>query len=134
MKSKMYIFFIGFILIFNDNLFCQDDDLIGRVIEEFNGQILLKQFYGPPGYGKTPKIDSIESLYVLKLNEPTTFTNWTETIVVEEIQLFFDKNVKRNFSIDKDYNIKGKAFFRFAEHHRTPIIIEVYEILEIIPK
>jgi len=140
MKIKMYIFVIGFILIGNGYLFCQVynnqlyiDDFINISI---NGKIILKQFYGPPGYGETPKIDSKEYFYVLILDKPIKVIGGGE--MVEEIQLSLgetvNENIKKNFSIDKDYNVKGEAMYWWNIHHRTPIVIFVDEIIEIIPK
>jgi hypothetical protein len=144
MKKKMYLFVISFIIISNGNLFCQsfiyNNQLytfpgdFGDIDININGNIVLKQFYGPPGYGETPKIDSVELFYVLILDKPIMVSSEGETFAVKEIQLSLDEKIKRNFSNNKDYIIKGKAFFWHTIHHRTPIVISVDEIFEITPK
>ena len=93
------------------------------------GNIILKQFYGPPNYGETPEIDKIESYYVLQLNEPITFTHGYITETVKEIQLIITDNKNIELNIDWNYIVTGNAFFAETGHHHTPIIIIVNMII-----
>jgi hypothetical protein len=91
------------------------------------GNIVLKQFYGPPNYGETPAIDSIETFYVLILHGPMTIKHGSETVTVEEIQLTSNNNIK-NINANQKYYITGRASFWQTGHHHTPIIISVDRI------
>jgi hypothetical protein len=93
------------------------------------GNLLLKQFYGPPNYGEISEIDRIESYYVLQLYEPIIFTNGLKTETVEEIQLILNDNIRKEFTINWSYIIDGRAFFAETGHHHTPIIIIVDSIV-----
>ncbi|MDR0322183.1 MAG: DUF4431 domain-containing protein [Treponema sp.] len=108
----------------NTNLYTGLDDFEINV----NGNISMKEFYGPPNYGETPEIDKIEAYYVLKLREPIILPDGLKPIAVEEIQLILNNTISRNFNANWNYNIKGKAFFAFTGHHHTPIILIVDEI------
>jgi hypothetical protein len=93
------------------------------------GSLLLKQFYGPPNYGETPEIDTIESYYVLQLYEPITFSKGLKKETVEEIQLIFNDSIRKESIINWGYIIEGKAFFAETGHHHTPVIIIVNRIV-----
>ena len=124
MKIIFYGIFI--LLIINNNLFCQDYVITSDHKNiKINGNIILKQFYGPPNYGETPEIDMTESYYVLKLNELISFSNEINMITVEEIQLILDINNIGNINSNYDYLVVGKAFFAETGHHHTPVIILV---------
>ena len=129
MKIIFYVFFI-LLLINNNNLFCQDYVVTSdHKSIKINGNIILKQFYGPPNYGETPEVDIIESYYVLKLNESFSFSDEKNMITVEEIQLILDINNIGNVNSNCDYLVVGKAFFAEIGHHHTPVIILVDMII-----
>jgi hypothetical protein len=119
-------------LLYNiDNLFCQNYVILPNQNEiKINGNIVLKQFYGPPNYGETPEIDRIEDHYVLILYEPISFSNGFEIIIVEEIQLIFNINKTiRNINSNWDYIVTGEAFFKQTGHHHTPVVILVVDLI-----
>ena len=94
-----------------------------------SGNILTKQFYGPPNYGETPEIDKIESYYILQLNEPITFTRGYITETVEEIQLIISDDINIDLITNWSYTVNGNAFFAETGHHHTPVIIIVNTII-----
>jgi len=130
---KLKIMILLFLLNNIYSLYCQDYIIFSDQNEievKINGNIILKQFYGPPNYGETPEIDSIENHYVLKLNEPISFSNETEIIIIDEIQLILDFNkLTDEINPNIDYLVVGRAFFRQTGHHHTQIIIIVDLIL-----
>ena len=139
MKRHIYYISLVFFVLFNaNNLFSQNfyrtnlyiiPDNRNYININASGNILLKQFYGPPNYGETPEIDKIESYYVLQLNEPITFTRGYITETVEEIQLIIIDNKNIELNISWNYIVTGNAFFAETGHHHTPIIIIVNMII-----
>jgi hypothetical protein len=97
------------------------------------GNVVLKQFYGPPNYGETPEEDRIEYHYVLELYDPITFTKgWKREVKVrvEKIQLIFNSDEMIN-RIDLNWGghvVEGKLYFPETGHHHTPLIMIVDRI------
>ena len=137
MKKNICKFAILFFVIGNgSNLFSQNSNRTRLFIIPNNqnyvnvtifGRLITKQFYGPPNYGETPQIDSIETHYVLQLSETITFRQGSFTATVGEIQLIFNNN-NTGLITGRNYVIDGEAFFAETGHHHTPIIISVNRI------
>ena len=130
---KRNIIALVFLVAFNGtNLFSQNLYIIPNNQNGINvsvsGNIVLKQFYGPPNYGETPKIDKIESHYVLLLNKPITFKQGNSTKTIEEIQLIIVDKISIELRTDWKYIVNGNAFFAETGHHHTPVIIIVNTI------
>jgi hypothetical protein len=98
------------------------------------GDVVLKQFYGPPNYGETPEEDRIEHHYVLKLYDPITFRKITKEEVIEvkvvEIQLIINSDeIKNRINLDwAGHILEGKLYFSETGHHYTPLIMVVDKI------
>ena len=127
-----------FFLINIYNLHCQESlNNQYTILNEFDeikisisGNIILKNYFGPPNYGETPEIDIKEKHYVLKTNKIITFSNGIEVIKVKEFQLIFlTKDFAGDIDPNKNYLVIGNAFYAQTGHHHTPIIISVNLIL-----
>jgi hypothetical protein len=94
------------------------------------GNIKLQEFYGPPNFGETPELDTIEAYYILALYEPITFVKDGETVTVEEIQLLFPHGIKKEIDTNWEYIIDGKLYFAETGHHHTPVLLFVDSIAE----
>jgi hypothetical protein len=105
---------------------------LGEEYIEFHiyGNIKLQEFYGPPNFGETPELDTIEQYYILELYEPITFVKGEEIVTVEEIQLLFPNGIKKEIDTDWGYIIDGKLYFAETGHHHTPVILFVDRIIE----
>jgi hypothetical protein len=92
------------------------------------GNIVIKQFYGPPNFGETPAIDRVENCYILRLHRPITLRKGGYSETVQEIQLILYNPGSQNFNINQSYYVAGKAFFWETGHHHTPIMIDVERV------
>lgn len=99
------------------------------------GHVVLRTFYGPPGYGENPKTDSRETQAILKLDRPIcTEANPREYEDAEENQkevtlippsgMGFSKLVGRSVSVN------GTLFHSHTGHHHTAVLIDVKRITE----
>ena len=135
MKKCKFILLL-FVLFVGGNLFSQNSNRTRvyvipagklEVPVTISGKLAIKQFYGPPNYGETPKIDKIESYYVLQLYEPITVQEGSSTATVNEIQLILYNN-NSGLITGGNYVVEGEAFFAQTGHHHTPIMISVNRI------
>jgi hypothetical protein len=139
MKGYIYsIFFFSLFLFSANNLFSQNlhrtnlyiiSDNQNEININISGNIILKQFFGPPNYGEMPEIDKTETYYVLQLNEAITFIQGNNKEIVNEIQLVFIDSINLELKKDCNYIVKGNAFFAHTGHHHTPIILFVVMII-----
>jgi hypothetical protein len=94
-----------------------------------SGRLLVKPFYGPPGYGESPEIDVIERAYILQLYEPVTFVTGYYSTKVDEIQLIiYNESDIKGLIVDSNYVVDGDAFYALIGHHHTPIMLSVNRI------
>ena len=98
-----------------------------------SGKVTKRTFYGPPGYGENPDIDSRETQGVLLLSEP---------ICVDENPRDYDEAEKNQLEvtlvplgntnlkgyIGKQVTVQGKLFHANTGHHHTPVLIEIIRI------
>jgi hypothetical protein len=97
------------------------------------GKVVLRTFYGPPGYGESPKTDSRESQYILLLDRSIDVLGSPDFEAehgVKQITLVvFDfKSTPVRPWLHKRVTIEGKLFHAISGHHHTRVLIEVSTI------
>ncbi len=98
------------------------------------GQLVKKEFYGPPGYGEDPKIDSKESAAILLLSSPIKVfaekdDQFNETRDnIKEVQLINIKRIALSNFFQKKVKVTGKLTSAITGHHHTDVLIEIDEI------
>jgi hypothetical protein len=97
------------------------------------GKVVTRTFFGPPGYGETPKIDTREKQALLLLkskiciaegsdeNQPAEINQSKITLVPTSIKSFTPYTGKR-------VTVKGEIFHAISGHHHTPILMSVQTI------
>ena len=94
------------------------------------GNILLKDNYGPPGYGENPESDAIETYYFLVLDQSIQIKMEGREISVREFQLVFPPGfIRTDYSPDETYIVSGELFPAHTGHHHSEILIQVREII-----
>ncbi len=102
------------------------------------GLLNKELFYGPPGYGQTPKKDTKENCYVLRLAKPVTVkptTGSDKDIDIPQsnllmIQIYSNDEKINNFlegRIGERIMVRGRFMGAVTGHHHTPVIMEVLE-------
>jgi hypothetical protein len=99
-----------------------------------SGNLKLKTFYGPPGYGETPKVDTKENQFVLTLDRPIHVVpkrGEKDSLDdpedgVTEITLVSDTSLKAN----QDHHVmaSGTLFHAQTGHHHTQVLMELKNI------
>lgn len=98
------------------------------------GELIQKQFYGPPGYGEDPKTDRKENASILILNHPIKVVaeigdRFNETRDnVKVIQLINVKRIALSPFFQKNVKVTGKLSSAITGHHHTDILIEIDDI------
>lgn len=100
------------------------------------GVLEVGQFYGPPGFGEKPDLDSVEhSLFLQlpatpaiqisdsrsleKLNSEAASTYFVQLVVPDRVRIEAQK------AIGHRVRIIGVPFAPLTAHHRTPLLIDV---------
>ncbi len=102
------------------------------------------EFFGPPGYGKNPKTDKIESFYYLQLPTPLMQQQGVSTLpsdvstsagLTSFIQLIINnpKKVKVSSYLGHRVRVTGDLISATTGRHRTSILLEANKI-ELIKK
>lgn len=103
-----------------------------------SGILTVEEFYGPPGYGETPKIDSIARPYILVLDAPVNVigdlslaigadhVGTISTVLVRKTHLaggnFYDD---AKSLVGKHITVTGKFFPAHTGHHHTAMLFDV---------
>lgn len=104
------------------------------------GKVILRTFFGPPGYGENPKTDSKETQYILILDTPIDvigvnddnyfpYDRQTErrvkqiTLVIDD----FKATPERTF-LHKHVMLEGTLVHAHTGHHHTKVLLEISSI------
>ena len=88
------------------------------------GTVAIMQYYGPPNYGETPEIDTIEKCPVLTLQNPFAITIGGKEVCIRYIQIIPDQRLTHYpFIAGRSYVIKGKIFLAQTGHHHTEAVL-----------
>ena len=104
------------------------------------GKVVLRTFFGPPGYGENPKTDSKESQYIMVLDttidvigmsqdEYFPYDRQTERRV-KEITLVIDdfKTTPERTFLRKHVAVEGTLVHAYTGHHHTKVLMDVSSI------
>jgi len=104
-------------------------------ISVLSGILRSQKFYGPPNYGETPKIDRIETFYILILDSPINVLSKKNDEFnepernIRDIQLvILDYSTFRTY-LNKSIRVSGKLFHSETGHHHTKVLMEDVNIL-----
>lgn len=116
----------------------QTDYVFKPSISMLEGELIIRMYYGSPGYGENTEEDKKEYPYILKLNYPiniiaTKNDNFNSNVYnISEVQLVL---TEQNYKIlneykNKNIKVKGLLFVQFSGHHYTKVLLEVIEIVK----
>lgn len=129
MKNTLFIFSV--LMAFSFTSMAQSKKYyLEPSISKLSGTIIIRQFYGPPNYGESPKTDSKEYAYLLKFSNPISVFDEKGNEVVgntEEIQLVSPENSLVKYK-NKTVTIEGTLFSAETGHHHTPVLLIVKKI------
>lgn len=105
--------------------FKYDEELVS-----ITGKVVLRTFFGPPGFGESPEIDSKEQQAILVLDKPLC-VNASEDEDAEsnqkEITLVPLKDVSLSRFEGKNIIAKGMLFHAITGHHHTAVLMLLQE-------
>ncbi len=108
-------------------------------VSTLTGILKAQVFYGPPGYGESPKIDKKETAFILNLTKPITVIadpddedglNST-TQNVTKIQLVSLGKLRLGEYNNKTIKVSGTFFSAISGHHHTDVLLTL-KIIEIV--
>lgn len=101
------------------------------------GTLKIESYYGPPGYGETPEIDTRQECYVLHLDHSINLNaevsnnqegEFERTLLnVEKIQLTASDIKLGNF-VNKHIQVSGSFFPAHTGYHRTDVLMDVSKV------
>jgi hypothetical protein len=92
------------------------------------GRVVVRTFFGPPGYGEHPKTDSIEQQAILVLDHPVCVdaSGGDEAAASQsEITLVPLGSVDMSRYIGKRVTVAGSLFHAISGHHYTKVLIQL---------
>ena len=126
MISKFWLAF--FLFLFSQPVFASNTYHYEPAVVELTGKLVEKVFYGPPGYGENPKIDSKEDAAILQLTKPINVVaekgdkfNETKTNI-KELHLINIKRIPLSSFLKKKVKISGKLSSALTGHHHTGVL------------
>ncbi|GAB2844447.1 hypothetical protein GCM10027277_10320 [Pseudoduganella ginsengisoli] len=98
-----------------------------------HGMVVIQTFYGPPGYGETPKTDRRETQGLLKLDAPVCIgVSDADGVVTETQQSMVTMVPPAKVSLKhyrgKKVTASGSLFQAVTGHHHTDVLIDVEHI------
>lgn len=94
------------------------------------GTVTLETFYGPPGYGESPKTDSKERQVILHLAKPLcTLSSDDEPAEQDQakVTLVPLDNLSLQDFVGKVVAVRGSLFHAMTGHHHTDVLIAIRE-------
>jgi len=125
---------LSFLLLFARPICADEVYHFESAVVELTGKLVTKVFYGPPGYGEDPKVDSKETVAILQLTKPIRVVadkkdQFNETRNgIKEVQLINVKRIKLSPYLQKNVKLTGKLTSAVTGHHRTDVLIEIDSI------
>jgi hypothetical protein len=112
-------------------------------ISTLHARLIQKEFYGPPGFGQTPKIDAHYTFFVLVLNKPITvyldpkgtsvnINDLKDSTHIEEIDSIQIKDQRTNpeliANVGKNVTVTGLLNQAILPSEYTPVVLDFKEI------
>jgi hypothetical protein len=94
---------------------------------QISGLVYGQKYFGPPGYGETPKVDEKHTALILKLDDPlrvyraASEAEKAGILVVKEIQLA--GKIPDGDLIGQHVVATGELYGWFSGYHKRPILI-----------
>lgn len=92
-----------------------------------SGVLHVRTFYGPPGYGETPKQDAREPQLILALDGPIDVVGAElpdgELLGVTQVTLVPKQGVNFMPYVGRHITVRGELFGRVNAHHHTPVLL-----------
>lgn len=99
---------------------------IGNEVKQLTGDVIIKKAYGPPNYGETPNVDTIEYYPVLQLYKPCTVNIENNESEVKEVQLIFLTDDLNMSNLDgQRVSVNGKIEMANSGHHHESYYIVI---------
>jgi hypothetical protein len=108
---------------------------------QLDGVVILRKFYGPPGFGEDPEHDQQSAAYILKLQKPICVSGSQglgpseDEFNIRELQLVLYDKSKQEFSPLRKYIgsrrkfiVAGQLFHQQTGHHLTKVLLSVDSI------
>lgn len=103
----------------------------GREPVRLAGEVVLRSFAGPPGYGETPKIDRKEVQALLRLSEAICVgADADDPAEAEQREItlipMHGENLRR--LRNRAVEVRGRLMHASTGHHHTPLLLVVDDI------
>lgn len=94
------------------------------------GKLEIRTYYGPPGYGESPRSDRRERQAILLLAKPICVVGgvdktYPSTSNESEVTLVPTRNQNLAKYRNKTVEVSGTLFGAHTGHHRTPVLIDM---------
>lgn len=127
-KSQRISLILFFIVLYGLN---STEQKIDEIPVTLMGTVSIMQYYGPPNYGETPEIDSIEKYPVLTLCTPFAITIGGKKLYLHSIQIIRTEGLTHySFIAGRNYVIEGNIFLAQTGHHHTEVVLFADNIRE----
>ena len=108
-------------------------------VSTLHGRLIQKEFYGPPGFGQTPKTDAHYTFFVLVLNKPITvyrdpkgstvnINDLKDSTHIEDIDSIQIRDQRTNpmllSNVGKEVTISGLLNEAVAPSEYTPVVLD----------
>lgn len=123
-----------------DDSSSSEDYFFEPSISQLEGELKVKMYYGPPGYGENPDTDKPLYPFILELNQPINVIALeddkfnSDKFEVKEIQVVPSNEEESKLLeeyINKSIIIKGSLFEALLGHaHHTEVVLDMEEILK----
>ena len=103
-----------------------------------SGTVFSRIYFGPPGYGENPASDAREGALLLLLDAPICVKESSHpeldnnafegnVILIQLAAVHVDpSSLKR--AEGKRATVRGSLYHRLTGHHRTPVLMDVYDV------
>ena len=103
-----------------------------------SGTIFTRTYFGPPNYGEHPESDARENAWLLLLDAPICVAGSShpdldnnsperDQILIHLAAIHMDATLLER-AVGKRATVRGSLFHRLTGHHRTPVLMDVYEV------
>ena len=103
-----------------------------------SGTVFSRIYFGPPNYGENPESDAREGAWLILLDAPICITGSSNPkvdndlpesnqILIHLVAVHVDlASLQR--AAGKHITVRGSLFHAMTGHHRTPVLMDVYEV------
>jgi hypothetical protein len=114
----------------------------GPSVVTVTGRVVIRTFFGPPNWGEDPAHDSIETQAQLRLDKPICVTHGPNddlgdgdvSEINQRVITLVPLTEKPAFSSlsGKHIRVTGQLYHAHTMHHRTPLLISVYNVSDVV--